>query len=72
MEKVLQKYQGKYKKILLDLRDNGGGTLSAAVDISSLFFAAPKIVSTTDGKNPQKYVSKGKIDVDIPVYILVN
>lgn len=51
VEKTLQKYAGKYKNILLDLRDNGGGTLDAAVDVASLFFAAPKIVSTTEGQN---------------------
>ncbi len=72
VEKSLKKYEGKYKKILLDLRDNGGGTLDAAVDVASLFFSAPKIVSTIDGKEPREYLSYGKIDVDIPVYILVN
>lgn len=72
VEKVLKKYEGKYTKILLDLRDNGGGTLEAAVDVSSFFFSAPKIVSTIDGKDPKKYISKGKSDIDTPVYILVN
>jgi carboxyl-terminal processing protease len=72
VEKALKKHEGAYKKILLDLRDNGGGTLDAAVDVASLFFSAPKIVSTIDGKEPRKYVSEGKNDVDIPVYILVN
>ncbi len=48
VEKVLKKYEGKYKKILFDLRDNGGGTLDAAVDVASLFFSAPKIVSTIE------------------------
>lgn len=72
VEKTLKKYEGKYKKILLDLRDNGGGTLDAAVDVASLFFSAPKIVSTIDGEEPKKYLSYGETDVDIPVYILVN
>ena len=72
VEKVLKKYEGKYKKILFDLRDNGGGTLDAAVDVASLFFSAPKIVSTIEWKEPKEYLSRGEIDVDIPVYILVN
>ena len=72
IEKVFKKYEGKYKKILLDLRDNGGGTLDAAVDVASLFLSEGKIVSTIDGEEPKKYVSYGKKDVDIPVYILVN
>lgn len=72
VQKTLEKYKGKYTTILLDLRDNGGGTLDAAVDVASLFFSAPKIVSTIDGKEPTKYLSYGKNDVDIPVYILVN
>lgn len=70
--KTLKKHEGKYKKILLDLRDNGGGTLDSSVDVASLFFSTPKIVSTIDGKEPRKYLSYGKTDVDIPVYILVN
>ncbi len=72
IQKSLEKYQGKYKKILLDLRDNGGGTLDAAVDVASLFLSEGKIVSTIDGEKPKKYVSYGRKDVDIPVYILVN
>ncbi len=72
VQKVLEKYQGKYKKILLDLRDNGGGTLDAAVDVASLFLSEGKIVSTIDGEEPKKYLSYGKKDVDTPVYILVN
>lgn len=72
VQKTLEKYRGQYKKILLDLRDNGGGTLDAAVDVASLFLSEGKIVSTIDGEEPKKYLSYGKSDVDIPVYILVN
>ncbi len=30
---VLQKHEGKYDSLILDLRNNGGGTLQAAVDV---------------------------------------
>jgi len=49
------------KKMILDLRGNPGGFLNAAVDISSWFLPAGKIVVTEDfGDGEQKYFrSKG-------------
>src|SRR5207245_2000684 len=38
------------KALILDLRDNPGGLLSAAVEVSDLFIEAGKIVSTK-GRN---------------------
>lgn len=72
VSKVLQKHTGKYKYILLDLRNNGGGTLQAAVDVGSLFLAQGSLIATVEGKEMTSYTSKGTKDIKTPVYILVN
>ncbi|HZX68463.1 MAG TPA: S41 family peptidase, partial [Candidatus Elarobacter sp.] len=58
---------------ILDLRNNGGGLLDAAVDISSLFIAQGTIVSTIDraGHRDVKSASGGVIDTK-PLVLLVN
>jgi carboxyl-terminal processing protease len=58
---------------ILDLRNNGGGLLDAAVDISSLFIAQGPIVSTIDraGHRDVKSASGGVIDTK-PLVLLVN
>ena len=69
---VLLKHAGKYSAILLDLRNNGGGTLQAAVDVGSLFLDSGKIVATVDGSIKEQHISYGTMDVKTPLFILVN
>lgn len=58
---------------ILDLRNNGGGLLDAAVDISSLFIPQGTIVSTIDrgGDKESKPANGHPIDV-APLVLLVN
>jgi carboxyl-terminal processing protease len=58
---------------ILDLRNNGGGLLDAAVDISSLFIPQGTIVSTIDrgGEKESKSATGRAIGVT-PLVILVN
>jgi carboxyl-terminal processing protease len=58
---------------ILDLRNNGGGLLDAAVDISSLFIAQGTIVSTIDraGYREVKNASGHTLDTR-PLVLLVN
>lgn len=54
--------EAKSDKLLLDLRGNPGGYLESAVDISSWFLPAGKIVVTEDygnNRKPEIYRSKG-------------
>lgn len=65
------------KKLILDLRGNPGGYLDAAVDISSWFLPAGKVVVTEDyGKNqkPKAFRSKGynSLSGDLQIVILIN
>lgn len=58
---------------ILDLRNNGGGLLDAAVDISSLFISQGTIVSTIDraGDKESKSATGRAIGVE-PLVLLVN
>ena len=62
------------KAYILDLRDNGGGLLDAAVQISSLFIAQGTIVSTIrrDGERTSESALGNAIDGLQPLVVLVN
>jgi carboxyl-terminal processing protease len=74
-KKALVEAYGKGAKgIILDLRDNPGGILSEAVDVSSQFLTrgiAVKIVDK-DGIETVQKVKPGGIARDLPVIVLVN
>lgn len=72
VEGVLKKNAGKYRAILLDLRNNGGGTLQSSVDVGSLFLSSGKVIATVDGSERATYVSHGEKDLATPLYLLVN
>jgi carboxyl-terminal processing protease len=58
---------------ILDLRNNGGGLLDAAVDISSLFIPQGTIVSTIDRSGDKESKSAtGRAIGTTPLVILVN
>jgi carboxyl-terminal processing protease len=60
--------------VVLDLRDNGGGLLNEAVQISSIFIPDGRIVSTRGRARPERVydATGGAIDSKIPVVVLVN
>jgi carboxyl-terminal processing protease len=64
------------KKIIFDLRDNPGGLLSEAVDISNLFIPKDKEVVSTKGKvaewNKTYTALNPPLDTQIPIAILTN
>ena len=62
--------------LILDLRFNGGGLLTAAEDVSSLFLKKKQMIVTTRGRHRRnmmelKTKSDGKFK-DLPLIILVN
>jgi carboxyl-terminal processing protease len=62
------------KGLVLDLRDDPGGLLSSAVEISDLFLEKGKVVST-EGRNtiPKSYMAqKDSPYEDLPMVVLIN
>ncbi len=63
------------KGLILDLRNNPGGLLSQAIEVSDLFLDSGVIVSTKGRKNSQNInatAHKNKTQRDYPIIVLVN
>ncbi len=61
------------KGFVLDLRNNPGGLLDQAVDVSSLFVRDGVIVSVEErDKKPVEYRATGNVTTEAPLVLLVN
>jgi carboxyl-terminal processing protease len=74
--KVLKQFkEQKLQATILDLRNNPGGLLTAAVEVSEQFLPSGKLVVYTKGRESKKdeWFAKGKDQMDdSPMIILVN
>ncbi len=64
------------KKIIFDLRDNPGGLLNEAINISNIFIPKDKQIVSTKGKtsewNKVYYATSSPVDVEIPIVVLTS
>src|SRR5687768_17398865 len=78
MEVVLDKYvkTGKMQGLVLDLRNNPGGLLTSAVEVSEKFLDAGKLVVYTEGRvraqNMRFQANSRRVFTDFPIVVLVN
>jgi carboxyl-terminal processing protease len=77
VKKALNELKDKgAKNIILDLRDNPGGLLSEAINISNLFIAKDKEIVSTKGKisewNKTYTALNAAADTDIPLVVLTS
>jgi carboxyl-terminal processing protease len=67
---------GRLAGLVLDLRNNPGGLLSSAVEVSEKFFADGKLVVYTEGRvrnQNMRFVAHAKHAItDVPLVVLVN
>lgn len=70
------KNNNELEGIILDLRNNGGGLLGEAVNITNIFVDKGKLVVSTKGrlreKNQDHYTRYNGIDTQIPLIVLIN
>ncbi|GHV66971.1 peptidase S41 [Spirochaetia bacterium] len=74
---ALKDFEGKkYKSLIIDLRNNYGGLLNAAVGISDLFLDGGVVVSTKSRLASENNVfnarSRNTIPKEIPIVVLIN
>ena len=63
-------------RLLLDLRDNGGGALQAGIDVADRFIDGGKLIAFTKGRSPAanaQYIATDKNTLPyVPLVLLVN
>lgn len=74
---AFQELKGKgMKKLILDVRENPGGLLNMAIDISNIFIPKDSEVVTTKGKvtewNKTYTALNPPLDLEIPIIVLTN
>ena len=73
---IMQMKQQGMERLLIDLRDNGGGSVSEAVEMVGFFVPRGSLVVSTKGKVPatcHDYLTPAEpIDTVMPVAVLVN
>lgn len=74
---AFQELKGKgMKKLILDVRENPGGLLNMAIDISNVFIPKDSEVVTTKGKvtewNKTYTAMNPPLDLDMPIVVLTN
>jgi carboxyl-terminal processing protease len=78
LETALEKYSkdGKIQGLVLDLRNNPGGLLTSAVEVSEKFLEPGKLVVYTEGRvrnqNMRFSANAKRTFTDFPIVVLVN
>ncbi|MCH9712305.1 MAG: S41 family peptidase [Proteobacteria bacterium] len=73
---LVEKNEGYLESLILDLRNNPGGVLDGAVDVSNLFIDKAGLVVYTKGRIPSSNLKfkteRGDIMLGSPIVVLIN
>ena len=73
VEELLYIEKKGFDSLIIDLRDNGGGYLKSAYNISNLFLKEGKVVYSLENKGKKvKYKDDTEMSRDYPIVVLVN
>lgn len=74
METALEDLQGRgMTKLVLDLRDNLGGSLNSVNAIAELLLPADSVITTVRSRTDDEYVYRTKDEgISVPIVVLVN
>lgn len=75
-ERFLSLKQQGMKRLVLDLRGNGGGLMSEAIEIVSLFVPKGSLVVTAKGNTEESFkeyrTTKDPVDTQIPIIVMID
>jgi carboxyl-terminal processing protease len=74
-QKINEINKSKFKKLIVDVRDNGGGGFEQAVKVTELFVPRSALITSTRSRNgdvEQFKSTKGLLDPEIQVIVLTN
>ena len=65
---------GKVSSLVVDMRNNGGGAITAAIELTSLFLHSGEIIVSTEGRSKQQIYDTKRDGAlcDIPLVVLIN
>lgn len=67
--------EGELKSLVLDLQSNGGGVMSAAIELVNLFLPKDRLIVYTEGVHQDRFSAMsfgGKKLIDMPLYVLID
>ena len=71
-EQINALIQQGFKGIILDLRDNGGGEVNAAVEVARVFVPSGPIVHVVSGDGSVDTKNATEAQLEVPMVVLVN
>ena len=71
-EQINELIQQGFKGIILDLRDNGGGEVNAAVEVARVFVPSGPIVHVVSGDGSVDTKNATEAQLEVPMVVLVN
>lgn len=75
-ESFLKLKEQGIKRLVIDLRDNGGGIMDEAIKMVGFFVPKGTLVVSSKGRHPQMnqeyYTQNDPLDTEIPILVMVN